>query len=129
MSENITTISNNIWSLANVLRDDGVGNTKYLQQITYLLFLKMVDEYSKPPYNRDLKLPEGCSWSDLVDKDGAELNDKYELILKTLAAQPGILGQMYARSHNEISKPANLKKVINMIDKQNWSMLGQDVKG
>ncbi len=129
MADNISTISNNIWSLANVLRDDGVGNTKYLQQITYLLFLKMADEYSKPPYNRELKLPEGCGWHDFVSLDGAELSEKYEVILKTLASQPGILGQMYAKSHNEISKPANLKKVINLIDRQTWSSLGEDVKG
>lgn len=129
MSENISTISNNIWSLANVLRDDGVGNTKYLQQITYLLFLKLVDEYTKPPYNRDLNLPEGCSWDDLVKKDGAELNEAYENMLKVLSLQSGILGEMYAGSRNEISKPTSLKKVISLINNENWSSLGQDVKG
>ena len=67
------TIINKIWNFANVLRDDGVSYGDYLEQITYLLFLKMAEEYSKPPYNRKVGIPEGYTWSDLKVLKGAEL--------------------------------------------------------
>ena len=51
-----------IWSFCDTLRDDGISYGDYLEQITYLLFLKMADEYSKPPYNRDFNIPKNCDW-------------------------------------------------------------------
>ena len=56
---NTSSIISKIWSFCNTLRDDGVGYGDYLEQLTYLLFLKMADEFSKPPYNRKLAIPKG----------------------------------------------------------------------
>ena len=70
-----STINQKIWNMATVLYNDGVSNSEYLEQLTYLLFLKMADEYSKPPYNRPTGLPEDCRWECLAGKSGAELFD------------------------------------------------------
>ena len=51
------SIVSKVWSYANVLRDDGVGYGDYLEQITYLLFLKMADEQTKPPYGKNIHFP------------------------------------------------------------------------
>ncbi len=123
------TIINKIWNFASVLRDDGVSYGDYLEQITYLLFLKMADEYSKPPYNRKVGTPEGYSWSDLKVLKGAELETHYLLTLQALSKQKGMLGQIFTKSQNKIQDPAKLFKLIDMIDKEKWMILGTDVKG
>ena len=123
------TIINKIWNFASVLRDDGVSYGDYLEQITYLLFLKMADEYSKPPYNRNVGTPEGYSWSDLKVLKGAELETHYILTLQILSKQKGMLGQIFTKSQNKIQDPAKLFKLIDMIDKEKWMILGTDVKG
>ena len=78
---NADTIISRVWSFSTILRDDGVPYGDYLEQLTYLIFLKMSDEYSKPPYNRDLKIPEEYSWQTLIDKKGAELETHYISLL------------------------------------------------
>jgi len=137
-----SNIISKIWNLANVLRDDGVGYGDYLEQITYLLFLKMADELNKPPYNKGLKFPklkdvegkqikgsETCDWETLSGKRGAELESFYSQLLRILSTEKGMLGQIFTKSQNKIQDPAKLLKVINMIDKEEWNMMGADIKG
>ncbi|MEA1893630.1 MAG: class I SAM-dependent DNA methyltransferase [Euryarchaeota archaeon] len=118
-----------VWSFADVLRDDGVGYGDYLEQLTYLLFLKMADEYSRTPYNRKLPIPEEYDWESLVSKKGAELESHYANMLRELSQARGILGQIFTKSQNKIQDPAKLYRIIGMIDKENWSLMGSDVKG
>ena len=124
-----SSIVSKVWNFANVLRDDGVSYGDYLEQLTYLLFLKMVDEFSKPPYNRKIGVPEGYDWESLVNKRGAELDTHYSKMLRELANTKGILGQIFVKSQNKIQDPAKLFKVIDMVDKEKWSMMGADLKG
>lgn len=137
-----TAIISKIWNLAGVLRDDGVSYGDYLEQITYLLFLKMADELNKPPYNKGLKFPrlkdvdgnetkdgEICNWENLSGKRGAELEAFYNQLLRSLSTEKGILGQIFTKSQNKIQDPAKLTRVINMIDQEQWSMMGADIKG
>lgn len=124
-----TVIGNKIWSMAGVLRDEGVDARDYLEQITYLLFLKMADEYAKPPFLRDLKIPQGCDWETLKSKSGAELGETYKKILDTLGKQKGMLGEIYSEAQSGIKNPAILARVIGMIDGEKWTALSQDVKG
>ena len=126
---NTATIISKVWSFADVLRDDGVGYGDYLEQFTYLLFLKMADEYSRPPYDRKLSIPEKYNWESLVSKKGAELESHYTELLRELSQARGILGQIYTKSQNKIQDPAKLYRVISMIDKENWSLMGTDLKG
>jgi type I restriction enzyme M protein len=118
-----------VWSFCNTLRDDGVGYGDYLEQLTYLLFLKMADELSKPPYNRPLAVPGEYNWESLTSKRGAELEGHYTTLLRELGHKPGMLGQIFTKSQNKIQDPAKLYKLVDLIDKENWHILGADVKG
>ena len=126
---NEASIVSKVWSFANVLRDDGVGYGDYLEQLTYLLFLKMVDEFSQSPYNRDISIPEGCDWDSFKAERGAALEAHYTKVLQELSQTSGILGQIFTKSQNKIQDPAKLYKLIDMVDKEKWSMMGSDLKG
>ncbi|HOV28065.1 MAG TPA: class I SAM-dependent DNA methyltransferase [Pseudobacteroides sp.] len=130
MSENNTSsVVSKIWSFCNTLRDDGVGYGDYLEQLTYLLFLKMAYEFSKPPYNRVLPIPEKYNWDSLTQIKGAELEVYYNELLRELGKNKGILGQIFTKAQNKIQDPAKLSKLIDMIDKEQWSTMGADIKG
>jgi len=122
-------IVSKVWSFCNTLRDDGVGYGDYLEQLTYLLFLKMADEYSRPPYKRNSGIPTEYNWSSLTTKRGAELELHYLKVLQELSKEKGILGQIFTKAQNKIQDPAKLSKIIDLIDKESWVRMGADVKG
>ena len=124
-----SSIVSKVWSFCTTLRDDGVGYGDYLEQLTYLIFLKMADEYAKPPYNRDVGIPEGNDWTSLTTRRGAALEEHYVALLRHLGQQKGMLGQVFAKAQNKITDPAKLFRLIDMVDGTNWVMLGADVKG
>ena len=128
-NNNTTSIVSKVWSFCNPLRDVGVGYGDYLEQLTYLLFLKMADEYSKPPYNRQLNIPIEYNWESLTGVKGAALEVHYVSLLRELSTQKGILGQIFTKSQNKIQDPAMLAKIIDMIDSEQWLVMGADVKG
>ena len=129
MSEQSSAIVSKVWGMCSPLRDDGVSYGDYLEQLTYLIFLKMSDEYSKPPYKRETGIPEGYGWSDMNTLKGAELEEKYKKILDKLAGEPGILGKIFQGATNKISNAAILYKVVKMIDNEKWVSMSSDVKG
>ena len=122
-------IISKVWSFCNTLRDDGVGYGDYLEQLTYLLFLKMADEYSRPPYNRTLPIPQEYNWQSLTALRGAELEGHYTAVLRELGKSKGILGQIFTKSSNKIQDPAKLYKLVQLIDAESWVLMGADVKG
>ena len=130
-----STISNKVWNIAGILFDGGVSNSDYLEQITYLLFLKMVDEDMKMPEElrwnnwRNLELPADCDWSLLMSKSGEELKEHYGKILSLLSKKTGMIGEIYRGAQNKIQTPEHLRKVIQMIDGTQWNSLSEDVKG
>ena len=124
-----STIIQKIMNMATVLYNDGVSNSDYLEQLTYLLFLKMADEYGRPPYNRPTGLPEDCRWECLTNVTGAELFDRYKELLDKLGRQPGMLQEIFTGAQNKMSSPAILARVIKMIDAETWTAMSQDVKG
>jgi type I restriction enzyme M protein len=126
---NTSSIVSKVWSFCNPLRDVGVGYGDYLEQLTYLLFLKMADEYSKPPHNRKLNIPKAYNWESLTTIKGAELELHYATLLRELSTAKGILGQIFTKSQNKIQDPAMLAKIIDMINSEQWLVLGADVKG
>ena len=129
MSEQSTTIVSKVWGMCAPLRDDGVSYGDYLEQLTYLIFLKMSDEYSKPPYKKITGIPEGYTWSDMNTLKGAELEEQYKKTLETLAQKGGILGQIFSQASNKISNAAILFRIVQMIDKEKWVSMSSDVKG
>ncbi|ROQ49352.1 type I restriction enzyme M protein [Marinobacter sp. 3-2] len=126
---NTSSIVSRVWSFCTTLRDDGVGYGDYLEQLTYLIFLKMADEYSKPPYNRDVGIPQKYSWPVLTSKKGAELEVLYVELLRELGKHSGMLGQIFTKAQNKIQDPAKLYRLIDMIDSTQWVMMGSDIKG
>ena len=123
------SIVQRVWNYCHTLRDDGVSYGDYLEQLTYLLFLKMADEYSKPPYNRKINIPKNLNWESLLNKSGAELEVHYVKILTELGKEKGMIGEIFFKSKNEIQDPAKLYKLIQMINDETWVVLGADVKG
>ncbi len=128
-TNNTSSIISKVWSFCNTLRDDGVGYGDYLEQLTFLLFLKMADEFSRPPYNRTLPIPAEYDWKSLTARRGAELEAHYTTLLRELSQARGVLGQIFFKSQNKIQDPAKLYKLIDMIDKEQWSTMGADIKG
>lgn len=129
MSENTSAIVSKVWGMCNPLRDDGVSYGDYLEQLTYMIFLKMADEFSKPPYNRDSGIPEGYRWTDMNTLKGQELEEKYKDILEKLATQPGMLKAIFTQATNKIHNAAILARVVQMIDHEKWVSMSSDVKG
>jgi type I restriction enzyme M protein len=117
----MSDVVNKLWGFCHTLRHDGIDYGDYIEQITYLLFLKMADE-------RGVDVPKGCDWPTLRDKSGSDLTDFYVDLLRKLAKQPGMLGDIYADSQSRFNNPVNLKKLINLIDETEWTSMGVDVK-
>lgn len=118
------TLVAKIWSFCDTLRDDGLGYGDYLEQLTYLLFLKMADE-NKEQY----KLPVGYDWQSISKKEKGDLSEQYKEVLKKLAEAGGMLNKIFDGAQNKISDSAKLKKLINLIGEENWSSKEVDVKG
>lgn len=126
---NASSIVSKVWAFCQTLRDDGVGYGDYLEQLTYLLFLKMADEYTKPPHNRTMPIPNEFAWETLISKSGSELETHYNTMLRELAKEKGILGQIFVKSQNKIQDPAKLYKLIALINAENWILMGVKDKG
>lgn len=127
--ENTFAIISKVWGMCNPLRDDGVSYGDYLEQLTYLIFLKMSDEYSKPPYNKETNIPEGYTWADMNTLKGAELEQQYKATLEKLGEQGGILGKIFKGATNKIRNAAILYRIVQMIDNEKWVSMSSDVKG
>ncbi|MCY4597474.1 MAG: class I SAM-dependent DNA methyltransferase [Bryobacterales bacterium] len=126
---NTAPIVSRVWSFCTTLRDDGVSYGDYLEQLTYLIFLKMADEYARPPYKRRVGIPDAYDWRSLRTKRGAELEGHYVTLLRELGARKGMLGQIFTKAQNKIQDPAKLYRLIAMVDGTDWVTLGADVKG
>lgn len=123
-------IVNKAWNFAHVLRDDGLSYMAYTEQITFLLFLKMADELTRPPYNRPRIVPAGLDWPTLLKKDGDELEVHYRHILEELGRKPGMLGEIFKKARQDIQNPATLRRLITeLIGAETWSTMEADVKG
>jgi type I restriction enzyme M protein len=124
------TIVQKLWNYCNVLRDDGLSYQDYIEQLTFLLFLKMADEQTKSPFNRKAIIPDGLDWQSLTSRDGLDLEAHYLRVLAELGNQAGTLGIIFQRAQNRIQDPAKLKRLItDLIGDENWMTLDADVKG
>jgi len=110
-----------LWGFCHVLRHDGIDYGDYIEQLTYLLFLKMANE-------RGVELPKGCDWPTLYKQTGTGLSDHYIDVLRTLGKQTGLLGDIFAGAQSRFNNPVNLKKMITLIDETEWTALDVDVK-
>lgn len=124
------TLVAKLWSYCHVLRDEGVPVIAYNEQLTQLLFLKMVHERTQAPWNQASPVPVELSWPTLLELDGIALEAHYRHILTELGGKPGTLGQIFRKATNHIQNPVRLKQlIVDLINKEMWSSLDADVKG
>lgn len=114
-------VVNKLWGFCHVLRHDGIDYGDYIEQLTYLLFLKMADE-------RGIEVPESADWPYLRKQSGSDLLDAYVEALRTLGKERGILADIYSGSQNRFTNPVNLQKLIGVIDETEWTAIDTDVK-
>ena len=126
---NSAPIVSKVWSFCTTLRDDGVSYGDYLEQLTYLIFLKMAHEYTKPPYNRDVGISADYNWQSLRSKRGADLEVHYVALLRRLGTKTSMLGQIFTKAQNKIQDPAKLYRLIDMVNDTEWVTMGADIKG
>jgi type I restriction enzyme M protein len=110
-----------LWGFCHTLRHDGIDYGDYIEQLTYLLFLKMADE-------RSIGLPKDCDWPSLIKKSGTDLRDYYIDLLRKLGQQRGLLGDIFAGAQSRFNNPVNLKKLLGVIDETEWTALDIDIK-
>jgi type I restriction enzyme M protein len=129
MSNEANQLVTKLWNFCDVLRDDGVSYGDYVEQLTYLLFLKMDEEMTEIGFQKESQVPEEYNWESLVAKDGDELESHYRTILQELGSRGGLLGVIFSKAQNRIQDPAKLRRLVLMIDDENWSGMDVDVKG
>ncbi|MBI4556715.1 MAG: SAM-dependent DNA methyltransferase [Candidatus Hydrogenedentes bacterium] len=130
MANHSQYIVQKLWNYCNILRDDGLSCGDYVEQLTFLLFLKMADEQSKPPYNKASPIPRQYSWEALMKLDGDALEIHYRHTLEELGKQPGMIGVIFRKAQNKIQDPAKLRRLVaDLIDREQWTSLDADVKG
>ncbi|MGD0156179.1 MAG: class I SAM-dependent DNA methyltransferase [Terracidiphilus sp.] len=118
----MSDIVQKLWGFCHTLRHDGVDYGDYIEQLTYLLFLKMAEE-------KGVEIPEGCDWDTLKKFSGTDLTDHYNEVLRKLRSAEGLLGDIFTQATSRFTNPINLRRLIDMIDEEEWSSLDVDVKG
>ncbi len=124
---NEQSLTKKVWNLAGVIASAGVGFTDYITQLTYLLFLKMDSERVALGFQG--AIPIGCGWQELATLNGHDLVHQYEETLKTLSRQDNLIGTIFTKAHNKIEQPMLLRRVIALIDEENWLSMDGDLKG
>ena len=122
------SLTKKVWTLATTLAGQGIGFTDYITQLTYLLFLKM-DEENVETFGEKSAIPEGYRWNDLIALEGLDLTKQYEDTLKKLSEEENLIGTIFSKAQNKIDKPVYLKKVISLINENQWLLMDGDVKG
>jgi type I restriction enzyme M protein len=125
-----SSIVQKLWNYCNILRDDGLSYGDYVEQLTYLLFLKMAHERTQPPWNQPSGIPADYDWPSLLELDGDALEVHYRKTLETLGREKGMLGVIFRKAQNKIQDPAKLRRLVaDLIDREQWTTLDADVKG
>ncbi len=130
MDDHARQLVKKLWSFCQLLRDDGLSYGDYVEQLTYLLFLKMAHERTQPPFIQPSRIPESFDWQSLLDRDGPELETHYTVLLNELGRESGTLGLIFRKAQNRIQDPAKLRRlIVDLIEPETWTGIDADVKG
>ena len=114
-----------LWNLCNVLKDDGVTYHQYVNELTYLLFLKMAQETKT-----EQQIPSGYRWADLVSREGAPLLEHYRLLLIYLGSHGSARVQaIFNNASTSIREPRHLHKLVTDINALDWYSARQEGLG
>lgn len=128
MSTDHTALVSKVWNHADVLRDQGIGYGDHVEQIPWLLFLKM-DQERAELLGEPSSIPPRWRWDQLAPQSGDELALHYRHALEALAREKGLIGTIFRGVQNTLTDPAKLKRVVSLIDAETWIGIGVDVKG
>lgn len=128
MSHDHASLVAKVWNYAHVLRDQGISYGDYVEQITFLLFLKM-DQERSDLLGEDSIIPARWRWAALAPLTGDDLELHYRHTLENLAREPGLIGTIFRKAQNKLTDPAKLKRVVSLIDSETWVGIGVDIKG
>ena len=128
MANETSSIVQRVWNYCHVLRDDGMSYGDYVEQLTFLLFLKM-DYENVNQLNKPSSIPEDFTWGTLRGKSGDELEKQYRLIIETLGQGSGLIPVIFRKAQNKIQDPAKLQRLVELIDGETWIGLDIDIKG
>lgn len=117
----MTDVVQKLWGFCNTLRHDGINYGDYIEQLTYLLFLKLADE-------KGVAVPRGYGWDSLLEKSGTDLTEHYQAALTKLGKEKGLLGDIFAGALSKFREPVNLKRLIMLISETEWAELDVDLK-
>jgi type I restriction enzyme M protein len=117
----MSDIVGKLWGFCHTLRHDGIDYGDYIEHLTYLLFLKMIEE-------KGAEIPSKYSWPVLREKSGTDLTEHHIDTLRALGKEKNMLGDIYSGAISRFSNPVNLKRLVNLIDEIEWTGLNVDVK-
>jgi type I restriction enzyme M protein len=130
MPNGSSAVVQKLWNYCNILRDDGLSYGDYVEQLTYLLFLKMADERKQLDPKRSPSIPNDYDWQSLIGLEGEALEIHYRKTLENLGKERGMLGIIFRKAQNKIQDPAKLRRLIaDLINREQWTTLDVDVKG
>lgn len=123
-----SSLVSKVWNYAHVLRDQGISYGDYVEQITFLLFLKMDRERTELLGEPSI-IPTKWRWDKLAPLAGDELELQYRHTLENLAKESALIGTIFRKAQNKLTDPAKLKRVVSLINDETWIGIGVDVKG
>jgi len=130
MTDHSRQLVQKLWNYCNLLRDDGLSYGDYVEQLTYLLFLKMAHERTQPPMLEPSRLPEGYDWPSLLSRSGPDLEGHYLAVMQRLGIEEGLLGLIFRKAQNRIQDPSKLRRlIVDLIDSETWYSVDADTKG
>jgi type I restriction enzyme M protein len=130
MPNHSAAIVQKLWNYCDVLRDAGLSYGDYVEQLTFLLFLKMAHEQTQPPWNRPSPVPTEYAWPSQMALEGDALEKHYRKALEEPGKRKGMLGAVFLKAQNKVQDPALLRRLIaDLIDREQWMILDADVKG
>lgn len=146
MNQEARRLVDRLWNYCNVLRDDGVSASSYLEQLSLLVFLKMADEteqlnaHRPDPADHQHMLPttpewQGRGWPELVDLEGDPLEEAYSKLLTDLGRRSDqkdhtTLSLIFNRARNHIESSSHLRRlIVDLIDKEKWRNSRSDING
>ena len=118
----MSDVVNKLWGFCHTLRHEGIDYNDYIEQLSFLLFLKMADE-------KAVHLNGTYNWQALKPLSGGDLMDHYTLTLRELAKEKGLLGEIFTQAQNRFNNPVSLKKLLNLIEEDEWTSMDVAVKG
>lgn len=118
----MSDVVNKLWGFCHTLRHEGIDYNDYIEQLSFLLFLKMADE-------KEVHLTDKYNWQSLKKLSGGNLMDHYTDTLRELAKEQGLLGEIFTQAQNRFNNPVSLKKLLNLIEEDEWTSMDVDVKG